>query len=148
MEERAILPNFHARVSQEEVRKMTRKKYSRHTRHGVYYNGFLDQPERKLFETLVARFHQDPALALNESSDLLQVEVAGLYALKLRRALEQWDIDAVHRLDQLLRAHLRELKFGRSVKKWREEKPAQQEVSPAEWATALLEKARRLDIGR
>jgi len=56
----------------------------------------------------------------------------------LESALAEDDYDAAHKLDQMLRGHLKDLK---STKLSREaDLPSRAEITPAEWATALLER--------
>jgi len=45
----------------------------------------------------------------NKSSDFLQVELIGVYSVKLMRAQMAGDTDAAERLDRMIRAHMREL---------------------------------------
>lgn len=128
----------------EQFRKLTKgdarrgapKGNTNHLVHGTYANRFLSDDERLVFDGLVERLRDD--FVFNQSSDLIQIELAGIYYLKLGRALGQEDYDAAHKLDQMLRGHLKDLK---STKLSREgDTPAPAETTPAEWATALLER--------
>ena len=74
----------------------------------------------------------------NKSSDFMQVELVAVYFLKLGRAQESGDWDAAERLDRMIRCHLKDLNATKIAR----EGDASQgpETTPAEWATALLEK--------
>lgn len=133
---------FHNRIPQEEVLKMAQEGKPRVLRHGIFSNGILTEEERQQFQAIISQLHKD--FVFNKSSDFYQVEIVALYMLKLRRAMELEDYDSAEKLDRLLRAHLRELKTTKLTREG--DKPAGPETSPAEWATALLEKARSLDI--
>lgn len=136
------IPAFHSRISKEEVFQMAVKGNAHNFRHGIFSNSFLTEEERSQFQAIISQLYQD--FVFNKSSDFYQVEIVALYMLKLRRAMELEDYDSAEKLDRLLRAHLRELKTTKLTREG--DKPAGPETSPAEWATALLEKARSLDI--
>ncbi len=105
-------------------------------KHGAYANRFLSTEEQAIFHELVFGLRED--FAFNVSSDFLQVELVGIYFLKIGRALGEDNIAATHKIDQMLRGHLKDLKatkLGRGAPD--SMKPA---ITPAEWATALLEK--------
>ena len=105
-------------------------------KHGAYANRFLSTEEQAIFHELVCGLRED--FAFNASSDFVQVELVGIYFLKIGRALGEDNIEAAHKIDQMLRGHLKDLKatkLGRGASD--SMKPA---ITPAEWATALLEK--------
>lgn len=104
--------------------------------HGVYANRFLSPEERPLFDAIIAQLHED--FVFNRSSDFIQVELVAVYFLKLGRAQETGDYDAAERLDRMIRCHLKDLKATKIAREGEEPKGA--ETTPAEWATALLEK--------
>ncbi len=104
--------------------------------HGVYANRFLSDGEQVIFSELVGALRED--FSFNRSSDFVQVELATIYFLKLRRAIEKDDWDAASKIDGMLRGHLKDLK---STKIMREGEAKQSpQTTPAEWATALLER--------
>lgn len=105
-------------------------------KHGAYANRFLTAEEQNVFHDLVGRLRED--FSFNASSDFVQVELASIYFLKIGRALEQDNIEAAHKLDQMLRGHLKDLKATKIAREG--EEPKGTETTPAEWATALLEK--------
>lgn len=106
-------------------------------RHGIYADRFLCDEERALFEGIVSQLEGD--FVFNTSSDFIQVELVALYCLKLGRALEADDLEAAQRIDQMMRCHLKDL---RATKITREDGSADLKTTPAEWATALLERVR------
>lgn len=105
-------------------------------KHGIYADRFLSPDEKKVFHAIITQLHED--FVFNKSSDFLQVELVAVYFLKLGRAQEAGDYDAAERLDRMIRCHLKDLKATKIAREGEEPKGA--ETTPAEWATALLEK--------
>jgi len=105
-------------------------------RHGIYADRFLSPEERPLFETIIGQLYQD--FVFNKSSDFMQVELVAVYFLKLGRAQESGDWDAAEKLDRMIRCHLKDLKATKIAREGEAAKGP--ETTPAEWATALLEK--------
>ncbi len=105
-------------------------------KHGIYADRFLSPDEKKLFDAIIEQLHDD--FVFNKSSDFLQVELVGVYFVKLGRAQEAGDHDAAERLDRMIRCHLKDLKTTKITREGTE--PKLPETTPAEWATALLEK--------
>lgn len=105
-------------------------------KHGVYADRFLSPEEKPLFDAIIAQLHED--FVFNKSSDFIQVELVAVYFLKLGRAQEAGDYDAAERLDRMIRCHLKDLKTTKITREGVE--PKGPETTPAEWATALLEK--------
>ncbi len=105
-------------------------------RHGIYANRFLADDEKPLFETTIGQLYQD--FVFNKSSDFMQVELVAVYFLKLGRAQEAGDWDAAEKLDRMIRCHLKDLKATKIAREGEAAKGP--ETTPAEWATALLEK--------
>ena len=104
--------------------------------HGIYADRFLSPEERPLFEAIIGQLYQD--FVFNKSSDFMQVELVAVYFLKLGRAQEAGDWDAAERLDRMIRCHLKDLKATKIAREG--EASRGPETTPAEWATALLEK--------
>ncbi|MHB1000780.1 MAG: hypothetical protein ACYC27_16180 [Armatimonadota bacterium] len=104
-------------------------------KHGIYADRFLSPDEKKLFDVIIEQLHDD--FVFNKSSDFLQVELVGVYFVKLGRAQEAGDHDAAERLDRMIRCHLKDLKTTKITREGTE--PKLPETTPAEWATALLE---------
>ena len=105
--------------------------------HGVLANSLLSQQERELFYALIARFQAD--YALNQSADFMQAELVILYFLQVGRAMRAKDWENAERLDRMLRGHLRDMKATKRAREG-DAAPAATSPSPAEWATALLER--------
>jgi hypothetical protein len=106
-------------------------------RHGVYANKFLAKEERPLFNGIIKQLYKD--FVFNKSSDFIQVELVAVYFLKLGRALDAGDSEAAERLDRMIRSHLKDLKATKIAREG-EATPKGPETSPADWATAILEK--------
>lgn len=105
-------------------------------KHGVYADRFLSPEEKPIFDAIIDQLHED--FVFNKSSDFMQVELVAVYFLKLGRAQEAGDWDAAERLDRMIRCHLKDLKATKIAREG--EEPKGPETTPAEWATALLEK--------
>lgn len=105
-------------------------------KHGIFANRILNEEEKELFDTMVEKLHED--FQFNKSSDFLQVELVGVYSVKLMRAQMEGNTDAAERLDRMIRAHMRELKTTKISREG--EQPQQSQTSPAEWAAALLDR--------
>lgn len=104
--------------------------------HGMYANRFLSDEERPLFDSLIAKLRAD--FKFNESSDFIQVELVAIYFLKLGRAQEAGDWETAQKIDQMLRCHLKDLKATKIAREG--EEPKGPETTPAEWASALLQR--------
>jgi hypothetical protein len=107
-------------------------------RHGIYADRFLSEDERPVFDAIISQLHED--FVFNKSSDFMQVELVAVYFLKLGRAQEAGEWDAAEKLDRMIRCHLKDLKATKIAREG--EEPKGPETTPAEWATALLEKLR------
>ncbi len=105
-------------------------------KHGVYADRFLSPEERPIFDAIIAQLQDD--FVFNKSSDFIQVELVAVYFLKLGRAHEAGDYEAAERLDRMIRCHLKDLKTTKITREGTE--PTEPRTTPAEWATALLEK--------
>lgn len=105
-------------------------------KHGIYADRFLTPEEKPLFDAIIAQLHED--FVFNKSSDFIQVELVAVYFLKLGRAQEAGDWDAAERLDRMIRCHMKDLKTTKLTREGTE--PIEPQTTPAEWATALLEK--------
>lgn len=112
--------------------------------HGIYANRFLSPEERPIFDAIIEQLHED--FVFNKSSDFMQVELVAVYFLKLGRAQEAGDWDAAERLDRMIRCHLKDLKATKIAREG--EEPKGPETTPAEWATALLEKLAEAEKSR
>jgi hypothetical protein len=110
-------------------------------RHGIYADRFLSEDEQPLFAAIIAQLHED--FVFNKSSDFMQVELVAVYFLKLGRAQLAGDWDAAEKLDRMIRCHLKDLKATKIAREGEEARGP--ETTPAEWATALLEKMREAE---
>ena len=104
--------------------------------HGIYANRFLTPEEKPLFDAIIDQLQDD--FVFNKSSDFIQVELVAVYFLKLGRAQEAGDWETAERLDRMIRCHMKDLKTTKITREGTE--PKLPETTPAEWATALLEK--------
>ncbi len=102
-------------------------------RSGMFVNKCLDEKERILFDKVVNNLINE--LDIKYTTDLMQVELSGLYFLKALRAVELSEGDSAERLDRMLRMHLKDLKATRIV---REESNKNTGNSPAEWISAFM----------
>ncbi|MHB9038534.1 MAG: hypothetical protein ACYC64_17925 [Armatimonadota bacterium] len=107
-------------------------------KHGILADRLLTADERPLFDGIIEQLYRD--FTFNESSDFLQVELVGVYQLKLARAIQAGDSRAAERLDRMIRAHLRDLK---ATKNLRDDGPKGLETTPAQWAASLVEKFKK-----
>jgi hypothetical protein len=105
-------------------------------KHGIYADRFLSPEEKPIFEAIIAQLYED--FVFNKSSDFIQVELVAVYFLKLGRAQEAGDWEAAERLDRMIRCHMKDLKTTKITREGTE--PSEPQTTPAEWATALLEK--------
>ena len=105
----------------------------------IYVNSFLTNDEAPLFESILQRLNRD--FVFNQSSDLMQVELVGVYFLRLARAQAAGDSESAERFDRMIRSHLKDLKTTKLAREG--DQPKGPDTSPAEWATKLLERAQR-----
>jgi hypothetical protein len=105
----------------------------------IYVSSFLTDDEEPLFHSILERLHGD--FVFNKSSDLMQVELVGVYFLRLARAQAAGEAETAERFDRMIRAHLKELKTTKLAREG--EQPKTAESSPADWATKILERAQR-----
>lgn len=105
-------------------------------RHGIFSNKVLEKDEVELYQAIIDALHDD--FTLNRSSDVIQCELVAVNYVKLARAYAANDFENVERLDKIVRQHLKDLKATKASREGTE--PAKKQTTPAEWATALLEK--------
>jgi hypothetical protein len=104
-------------------------------KHGIFADRCLTPDEKVTFDSIIEKLHED--FQFNKSSDFLQVELIGIYSVKLVRAQVEGNTQAAESLDRMIRCHMKDLK---TTKFAREGEAARgPETTPAEWATALLE---------
>ena len=105
-------------------------------KHGIFANKCLTPDEKKMFDILIEQLCQD--FQFNRSSDFIQVELIGVYSVKLVRAQVEGNLDATEKFDQMIRRHMKDLKTTKLAREGAAE-PKGPTTSPAEWAAALLE---------
>jgi hypothetical protein len=105
-------------------------------KHGIFADRCLTPEERQMFDVLIEHLHQD--FQFNKSSDFIQVELVGVYSVKLVRAQMEGNTQAAESLDRMIRCHMKDLKTTRIAREGDEPKGPQ--TSPAEWAAELLDK--------
>ncbi len=104
--------------------------------HGIWANQCLNDEERELFREILQRLWND--FEFNKSSNFLQVELVAVYSVKIVMAQINGDMDASEKLDRMIRCLLKDLKATKIAREG--EAGSGPETTPAEWATALLEK--------
>lgn len=105
-------------------------------KHGIFADRCLTPEEKQMFDVLIERLHQD--FQFNKSSDFIQVELVGVYSVKLVRAQMEGNTQAAESLDRMIRCHMKDLKTTKVAREGEEPKGPQ--TSPAEWAAELLNK--------
>jgi hypothetical protein len=105
-------------------------------KHGIFADRCLTPEEKQVFDVIIERLHED--FQFNKSSDFLQVELVGVYSVKLVRAQMEGNSQAAESLDRMIRCHMKDLKTTKIAREGEEPKGPQS--SPAEWAAELLDK--------
>ena len=105
-------------------------------KHGIFASKCLNPDEKQMFDVIIEQLHLD--FQFNKSSDFLQVELIGVYSVKLVRAQVAGNIEAAEKFDRMIRCHMKDLKTTKFAREG--ETTRAPETTPAEWATALLEK--------
>jgi hypothetical protein len=105
-------------------------------KHGIFADRCLTPEEKQMFDVLIERLHQD--FQFNKSSDFIQVELVGVYSVKLVRAQMEGNVQAAESLDRMIRCHMKDLKTTKVAREG--EEPTGPRTSPSEWAAALIEK--------
>ena len=105
-------------------------------KHGIFADRCLTPEEKVMFDHIIEKLHGD--FQFNKSSDFLQVELVGIYSVKLVRAQIEGNTQAAESLDRMIRCHMKDLKTTKIAREGEEAKGPT--TSPSDWATALLEK--------
>ena len=105
-------------------------------KYGAYVNRLITPEEKEVFEEFYGLLHKN--FVLNEFSDRMNAEVACLYFIRLLRAIESGNDEAIHKADSLLRKQLQDLKATKDKREGGD--TGGSKTTPAEWASALLEK--------
>ncbi len=77
-------------------------------KHGAYVNKILDEDEKKVFDEYFQKLNKD--FVLNSSSDRMSAELTCIYFVKLHRAIEGGNAEAIYKMDLLVRNQLKDLK--------------------------------------
>ena len=105
-------------------------------KHGIFADRCLTSEEKVMFDHIIEKLHGD--FQFNKSSDFLQVELVGIYSVKLVRAQIEGNTQTAESLDRMIRCHMKDLKTTKIAREGEEAKGST--TSPSDWATALLEK--------
>ena len=84
-------------------------------KHGIYADRFLKPDEKPVFDSIIA--HLQGEFELNRSSDFIQIELVAVFLMRLGRAYETGDWDAVEKLDRMVRCHLKDLRTAKKGEK-------------------------------
>jgi len=84
-------------------------------RHGIFADRCLTPEEKVMFDVIIERLNQD--FVFNKSSDFLQVELVGVYSVKLVRAQIEGNTQAAESLDRMIRCHMKDLKTPRPLRR-------------------------------
>lgn len=109
-------------------------------KHGILAMRLIGEEEKTAYQVIVAAYEND--FELNGSSDSMSVTLTALYFVQLMRAVMARDFENAERLDRMIRSHMRELKATKRTREGEGTGGKGANVSPAEFATALIEKVR------
>ena len=76
-----------------------------------------------MFDIIIEQLHQD--FQFNKSSDFIQVELVGVYSVKLVRAQMEGNTQAAESLDRMIRCHMKDLKTTKVAREGEEPKGPQ-----------------------
>jgi len=107
--------------------------------HGAYVDRVLDEHEQQIYDAFLAEMRQD--FELNNSSDEVQVLMAAMAFVQFCRAQQACKEAPSETYARIIRANLKDLKATKLAREG--ETTSNLNTSPAEWATALLEKIRK-----
>jgi len=106
--------------------------------HGAYVERVLAPEEQAIYDGFLAKIRED--FELNNSSDEVQVLMAAMSFVQFCRAQQAGKETAAETQARIIRASLKDLKATKLAREG--ETSSNLNTSPAEWATALLEKIR------
>jgi len=101
--------------------------------HGIFSNDLQDDEEKQLYQEYYQALQKD--FELNNSSDRMTCQMACIFFIRLRRAINQGKSSDIALMESLVRNQLKDLKATRDK---REEDVGNLKTSPAEWAANLL----------
>jgi uncharacterized protein YicC (UPF0701 family) len=105
--------------------------------HGAYVKRVLTEEEQEIHDDFIAKIRAD--FTLNDSSDEIAVRMAAISYVQFLRAQQAGKEEAANVQARIVRESLKDLK---ATKITREGEGADLKTTPADWATALLEKVR------
>ena len=108
--------------------------------HGAYVKRVLNEDELKVYTEFIEQLKTD--FVLNESSDQVAAHLAGMSLVQYMRASRAGKDAAAELFARIIRNNLKDLKATKSA---RETESDEIKTTPAEWAAALLERARRVE---
>ncbi len=114
--------------------------------HGIFSNDLLDDEEKRLYQESYQALQKD--FELNNSSDRMTCQMACIFFIRLRRAINQGKTNDIAQMESLVRNQLKDLKATRDK---REGDVGDLKTSPAEWAATILkevEEARKAKTGK
>jgi len=106
--------------------------------HGAYVERVLTAGEQVIYDGFLAQMRED--FELNHSSDEVAVLMAAMSFVQFCRAQKAGKEAAAETQARIIRASLKDLK---ATKIAREGETVSLKTTPAEWATAILEKIRK-----
>jgi hypothetical protein len=109
-------------------------------KHGIFADRCLTPEEKQVFDIIIEQLHKD--FQFNKSSDFIQVELVGVYSVKLVRAQMEGNVQAAESLDRMIRCHMKDLKTTKVAREG--EEPSGPKTTPSEWAASLIEKVSEL----
>lgn len=105
--------------------------------HGIYVSRVVNDEEQRIYDAFLAEIRED--FALNDPSDEIAVQMAAMAFVQFARAFKAGDAKAAETFERIVRNNLKDLK---ATKIAREGEGQEIKTTPADWATALLEKVR------
>jgi len=138
-EKQTALERWHQREGKAEPKRRTGAPDGNTNRmtHGIFANRCLDEEERVLFREVIDRLYSD--FEFNRSSDFLQIEFIGINTVKYMRAMAEGNLEAAQKLDQMIRANMKDVKATKISREG--DQPQAPQTTPADWASDLLKKS-------
>ena len=105
--------------------------------HGIFSNDLQDEEEKRLYQEYYQALQKD--FKLNNSSDRMTCQMACIFFIRLRRAVNQGQSGDIALMESLVRNQLKDLKATRDK---REQEAGDPKTSPAEWVAALIKEVK------
>ncbi|MFQ5647522.1 MAG: hypothetical protein ACE5GM_11380 [bacterium] len=106
-------------------------------KYGTFSNDLQNEEEKEIYLRFYEALRED--FQLNDSSDVMAGEMACMFYIRLKRAIDNNDQDNIPVMESLIRNQLKDLK---ATKDRREGEIISVKTTPAEWAANLLAKYR------